>query len=929
MSTAGPPQGAQHRSAQREGVNTLSTAGPPQGAQHRSAQREGVNTSTFQITRLRVEQLRRFREPLELRDFAPGLNILSGPNEAGKSTLVRAIRAAFFERYGSSAVADLRPHGEAGAAPQVELDFVFQGVPHQLVKRFLARARCSLQVGGQHLDSGEAEDHLAQMFGFAFAGRGASKPEHWGIPGLLWVEQGTGQELDVSHARAHLQDALQGQAGEAVGALAATGGDDLLLQLRKQRDALLTKTGKPRADYEAAADQVQALQQRLAALDADIQHYQAQVDKLAQLRRAHADDTQAPPWLPMRSALQAAQQQLEALRQSEAALQQDRTRHAQLRAQAEVLDQSLQGFAQQDTILRQRAAALAESTARASDAAAAVAPARERLDAAASRLQDAEQQRQRAQQRAQQQRLQRDAEHAQADVARCAAHLQRAELAAKAFEEARAQAAAVPAITRADVQKLLKLERSEGDAALRRDAVATRLAFRLPEGQQLELRRRGVPDPLHGTGERWLDAPAVLQLPGGGELEITPGGKDVAELAQAHGAAQVALQVALSSLAVADVAEAQTRLGQAEALQQQVGLARKGLGTEAPEGLEPLRQALHAARGRLSTAQEAVARLPVQDEAAQPLALDEAEAAHRAASQHLQTVQATLTTALEHAARAQADATSAQREHDAAQALLADPARAQRLLQTQQQWQAARTDHDLLGARITQHEQALQAARPDIVAQDITRLERSIAASLDTHQRRHNEVLVLEGALQQAGAQGLEESRASTAGALAQAERRHAELQRRANALALLCDKLEGHRAAALARLQDPLLRRLQHYVPLLMPGAVLQMDAQLAPSTLTRTGPRGLAEAGDLQTLSFGAREQLGLISRFAYADLLKEAGRPTLLILDDALVHSDAQRLGAMKRVLFDAAQRHQVLLFTCHPEAWRDMGVAIRDL
>jgi len=31
-------------------------------------------------------------------------------------------------------------------------------------------------------------------------------------------------------------------------------------------------------------------------------------------------------------------------------------------------------------------------------------------------------------------------------------------------------------------------------------------------------------------------------------------------------------------------------------------------------------------------------------------------------------------------------------------------------------------------------------------------------------------------------------------------------------------------------------------------------------------------------------------------------------------AEVHSDGERLAQMKRVLFDAAQRHQVLLFTC---------------
>jgi uncharacterized protein YhaN len=72
-----------------------------------------------------------------------------------------------------------------------------------------------------------------------------------------------------------------------------------------------------------------------------------------------------------------------------------------------------------------------------------------------------------------------------------------------------------------------------------------------------------------------------------------------------------------------------------------------------------------------------------------------------------------------------------------------------------------------------------------------------------------------------------------------------------------------------------------------------------------------------------------MGLISRLAYADLLREAGRPTLIILDDALVHSDEERLALMKRVLFDAGTRHQILLFTCHPMNWRDMGVSPRSL
>ena len=74
-----------------------------------------------------------------------------------------------------------------------------------------------------------------------------------------------------------------------------------------------------------------------------------------------------------------------------------------------------------------------------------------------------------------------------------------------------------------------------------------------------------------------------------------------------------------------------------------------------------------------------------------------------------------------------------------------------------------------------------------------------------------------------------------------------------------------------------------------------------------------------------------MGLISRLAYADLLQQAGRPTLIVLDDALVAQRRATPGAdeARAVRRDAAQRHQVLLFTCHPADWRDMGVPVRAL
>ena len=74
-------------------------------------------------------------------------------------------------------------------------------------------------------------------------------------------------------------------------------------------------------------------------------------------------------------------------------------------------------------------------------------------------------------------------------------------------------------------------------------------------------------------------------------------------------------------------------------------------------------------------------------------------------------------------------------------------------------------------------------------------------------------------------------------------------------------------------------------------------MNENLTPGPLTR--PRaGAMEMGAFTTRRFGARQQMGVIRRLAYADLLKEAGRPTLVIIDDALELSDEQRMPQMKR-------------------------------
>ncbi|WP_347259275.1 AAA family ATPase, partial [Methylocaldum sp.] len=283
----------------------------------------------MRLSRIRIEQFKKFRQPIEIKDLEPGLNLFTGPNEAGKSTIVSAIRAAFFERHRSGSVDDLRPWGDTSASPTVELEFAIGDTHYRLLKSFLGKKRCELQIGTQRLDSAEAEDHLAELLGFRYAGRGASGSEHWGIPGLLWIQQGAGHDIrdSVTHAIDHLRTALNASLGE----IASSGGDSVLATVEAARNELLTPSaGKPRGAYAEALDQEAALTNAIRELDSEIAAYRQKVDTLAALRREHAADEAERPWIGFREQERAAAEKLEAIGRVEETLATEKLRATQV-----------------------------------------------------------------------------------------------------------------------------------------------------------------------------------------------------------------------------------------------------------------------------------------------------------------------------------------------------------------------------------------------------------------------------------------------------------------------------------------------------------------------------------------------------------------------------------------------------------------------
>jgi len=177
----------------------------------------------MRLTHCRLESVRRHRQ-LELA-FAPGVTLVAGANESGKSTLVEAMHRALFLRANATGapIQALRSQQHPGH-PQVEIGFEAANQAWTLQKRFSgASGTASLRTAGQDvLQGGDAEDRLAQLLGVSesLGSRQANRqlPGRWAH---LWVMQGeAGRDLLAQgaehYALAALIEALEAKAEGAL-----------------------------------------------------------------------------------------------------------------------------------------------------------------------------------------------------------------------------------------------------------------------------------------------------------------------------------------------------------------------------------------------------------------------------------------------------------------------------------------------------------------------------------------------------------------------------------------------------------------------------------------------------------------------------------------------------------------------------------------
>ena len=152
------------------------------------------------------------------------------------------------------------------------------------------------------------------------------------------------------------------------------------------------------------------------------------------------------------------------------------------------------------------------------------------------------------------------------------------------------------------------------------------------------------------------------------------------------------------------------------------------------------------------------------------------------------------------------------------------------------------------------------------------------------------------------------------------AENALARVTERAEGARLLYTSLHRNRAESRSRHIAPFTRRLEELaVPVFGESVRFEVGEDFTVASRTLDGV-----TVDVEALSGGAREQLGLIARLACAMIVDENdGVP--VILDDALGYSDPDRLASMAQVLGAAAGDAQIIVLTCTPDRYAAVGDA----
>ncbi|MYC80539.1 MAG: AAA family ATPase [Acidobacteria bacterium] len=855
----------------------------------------------MKLRTIRLENIRRFIDPVEITGIGDGLNVLVAPNEHGKSTVFDALHAVFFKQRNSwdKEVRSLKPH--AGGDPTVAVEIELAGGIYWIRKRWNSRNNGDVRIettGRLFKQADEAEDWIAEIL---------KAPREGGPAGLLWVRQGITDLANDDAAQLARRDLLTSVAGEVE---AMTGGrrmDAAMDRCRSELERYLTVKGRPKAggplkDWQ---DEVADLDTESKTLVAKSEKLRSELDRRRALRRELAD-LENPN-----------EEEGRKTRLAKAKADHDKaSRHAESLGRATEHEHTKRIEAER---AKDRLTALDRAITEISEADREDRTAKKEEQRAIKRLSLAE-----------------AAMSESANVHRSALDrvkvvgdlLRRARLAESAAEAARHRQDLVGKINRAEalqnraneasalarrglpepeLAKLDKLDESVRVLRRARNLKAVAIAMTYAPGRLDSVSLDGRPLP---EGKRMpIPDGARLDIEAVGRLDIHPGqipdGETPAE-------AEANLARALEDSGVSDIAEARVSTQRRREAELDRRNAKADLESLAPDGIDELRDQLAqlpeqiADEDDLPTTKDA----EQEDEKARE-ARDRAFEGYEAARNEHSEAQA----AVARAGQA-AESASTRKARAALPFSGIDDPEAERTLRRKA---LSRLRTEL--AKASRRREEAAATAPDLEAMAVA-LERAHSIVEEAEKRKQDirlDLRTLDTSIGIQAGQAIDEDLADIDVRLEAARASLATIEFEVAALKELRAALETARTSARDRYVEPVMQELVPLLRFFWPEAELIVDPEtLMPKALVRAGTE---EAFDI--LSKGTQEQIALLVRLSFARMLAKTGETAPVILDDAIVYTDDDRIEHMFDALTRQARDLQIVVFSCRQKAFRDLG------
>ena len=883
----------------------------------------------MRLIRCRLESVRRHRE-LEVA-FAPGLTLIGGGNETGKSSLVEAMHRTLFVRATATgaAVRDLRSAMHAGH-PQIELDFEADGHHWSLQKSFSgAGGTCRLSRMGApaHL-GGEAEDRLASLLGVEeiIGSRQVNRilPSRWAH---LWVMQGLAGrnllELDGSHYDLNgLIAALENQASDS---LQSPLDQHIHDQLEVLVAASFTSRGvKQQSELWKRRQELQQAEQRHQDACQQLEIYESACEELDRNEKALRDlETGAVPELRQQrsrlTALLDLQRLLAPLIQEEQQLKQQLNSLKTLDSETESTDRSIQAH-------RRDLEKAVDQAAQQS----------EQLKARQASLNALEEQRQALEERGHALRRQQEIRTLET---RIRDHQQRDDLRARLQSQ------------QGSLQNKLDAAPAQNTEAL---SALQRLQERLRE---LEIRLNSMASSIHLEaadqevvldGDAFLEGqtlqrsgPFRLQVGGGVMVQVNPGeGTGIAALTTERFQLQEAFDEGLRQWGASSLDEAREQLLQQQNLTQELALVKARLQqldqqrpvqVDGDESLETLRQKLSALQQDLG-----LEALFTMDSTALDQALLDCRATYKSVQEQTRALRPLLD-ALER----NLSAVQSQRQE---RRVTVERLEAQQLQRRQQRQAFVETHGEAAQIQrqldvLTETSRVQQSKLLALTAE--AGLERTVDAerqlpSLEQQEhnlsRRREDLNREQGSLLErcdrlgrSDLHALVEERAAARDLAIRAEQQETLV---AEARQLLLRRFQEARRDLSRRYSMPLRQSINRFMaPLLLEASddcELNVDPTEGLNTLRlqRSG-----RSFDFAQLSGGMKEQFNAALRLAMADTLRSSHDGCLpLLFDDAFTNTDPKRLVSVLAMLRQAVDLGlQVVVLSCDPDPYREIADA----